>query len=380
MTHHRRTRVAGLLAAGALAVSLAACGAEETPGDAVASEDGAAASEDTAAAPAAEVAEIIEVSSAPLAEEVPTESSAIATDKLVVVIPCTYASEACARGADAAIEAATHLGWETRMIDPAGDPEQSRQAIDQAINLGADGIIFTAAVGDLLREKLDEAREAGIFLVNSMSPGDERFDIDIEPDEDASGQMMAALIAQDSGGDGKVLVTTDPAFPSVAARTEAFERWLPELCPGCEIVETLETQMSQLQSGLPQQVQATLTAKPEIEYIWTHTGAAVVGSQPSVERSANGESVKMVSYDGNAANLDLISAGKNQFADVIKPMEWAGYRMVHELNRLFAGDLTEYELIDMPKRLVTEQTMPDLPWTGDSDWQRGFEDLWADAS
>ncbi|MET0933087.1 MAG: substrate-binding domain-containing protein [Mycetocola sp.] len=370
MKHSRSRALMALLAAPILIASLAACSSEAAPeADAAASD-----SVDTAALEA-----MMEDFQKPLEVEVPSSSPAIAAGKSVVVIPCTYASEACARGADSAMEAAALLGWEARMIDPGGNPEKARQAIDQAIQLGADGIIFTAAVGDLLDAKLVEAREAGIFLVNSMSPGDERFDVDITPDEDISGKMSAAAIALDSGGDAKILITTDPAFPSIASRTVAFEKWLPELCPDCEVVETLETQMSQLQSGLPPQIQATLTAKPQIDYIWTHTGAAVVGSQATVERSASGDTIKMLSFDGNSANLDLINAGKSQFMDVIKPMEWGGYLMVNEMNRLFQGDLTEYELLDMPKRLVTADSMPDLPWTGDTDWKSAFEKTWAAA-
>lgn len=361
----------GLLAAPILIASLAACGSDAAPtGDTPAASGGI----DTVALEA-----MMEDFQKPLEVEVPSSSPAIAEGRSIVVIPCTYASEACARGADSAMEAAELLGWEARMIDPGGNPEKARQAIDQAIQLGADGIVFTAAVGDLLDAKLVEAREAGIFLVNSMSPGDERFDVDITPDEDVSGKMSAAAIALDSGGDARILVTTDPAFPSITARTVAFEKWLPELCPDCEIVETLETQMSQLQSGLPPQIQATLTAKPQIDYIWTHTGAAVVGSQATVERSASGDTIRMLSFDGNSANLDLITAGKSQFMDVIKPMEWAGFYSVHEMNRLFQGDLSEYELIDMPKRLVTADSMPELPWTGDTDWKSAFEKTWKSA-
>ncbi|TQL48773.1 monosaccharide ABC transporter substrate-binding protein (CUT2 family) [Homoserinimonas aerilata] len=369
MKSSRSRAVFGLIAAPLLIASLAACSSEDAP-----AAEGPAAAVDTAA-----LQTMMDEFQQPLDEQVPESSPAIAQGKSIVVIPCTYASEACARGADSAMEAAEFLGWESRMIDPGGNPEKSRQAIDQAIQLGADGIIFTAAVGDQLSDKLVEAREAGLFLVNSMSPGDERFDADITPDEDVSGKMSAAAIALDSGGDAKILVTTDPAFPSIASRTVAFEKWLPELCPGCEIVETLETQMSQLQSGLPPQIQATLTAKPQIDYIWTHTGAAVVGSQATVERSASGDTIRMLSFDGNSANLELIMNGKNQFMDVIKPMEWGGYLMVHQMNRLFQGDLTSYELSNMPKRLVTADSMPELPWTGDSNWKSGFEKLWTAA-
>ncbi|GER23989.1 hypothetical protein NCCP1664_24840 [Zafaria cholistanensis] len=366
------TRLLGLLAVPAIALSLAACGAGESSAGV---STGAGTQIDTTALDST-IAEFQQ----PLKEEVPANSPAPVSGKSIVVIPCTYASEACARGADSAIEAAGVMGWEARMIDPAGNPEKARQAIDQAIQLGADGIVFTAAVGDQLDGKLKEARDAGIFLVNSMSPSDARFDIDIEPDEDASGKMMAAAIARDSGGAAKVLVTTDPAFPSIVARTEAFKKWLPELCSGCEIVETIETQMSQLQSGLPPQIQATLTANPQINYVWTHTGAAAVSTQATVARSANGESIKMTSYDGNSANLELIAQGKSQFADVIKPMEYAGYLSVHEMNKLFANGSSGHEVLEMPKRMVLKDTLPELPWTGDSDWKSGFTTLWQNAS
>lgn len=364
----------GLLAIPALALSLAACGGDDASADA---EPGTAAS--GSAVDSGELQSMLAEFQEPLQEEIPSDSPAIAEDRSVVVIPCTYASEACARGADAAMEAAKHLGWETRMIDPGGNPEKSRQAIDQAIQLGADGIVFTAAVGDQLDAKLTEARDAGIFLVNSMSPADDRFDVDIEPDEDVSGKMAAAAIAEDSGGDARILVTTDPAFPSITARTAAFEKWLPELCPGCEIVETVETQMSQLQSNLPPQIQATLTANPDIDYIWTHTGAAVVATQATVERSANGADIKMASYDGNSANLTLIAEGKSQFMDVIKPMEHTGYLSVHEMNKLFQDGSAEHRVIEMPKRMVTQETLPDLPWSGDSNWRTGFTELWDNA-
>lgn len=355
------------------AFALAACGGESTEEEANA----------TTEVNTQELDSIIDQHMEDLNEEIPADSAPIAEDKMVVVIPCTYASEACARGADAAIEAAEYLGWEARMIDPAGDPEASRQGIDQAIQLGADGIIFTAAVGDQLDSNLRDAREAGLFLVNSMSPPDEedRFDVEISPDEDASGQMVAAAIANDSGGEANVLAIVDRSFSSVQARHDAFEKHLPELCEGCEIVETIETQTSQLQSGLPPQVQAALTANPDINYIWTHTGAVVVATQSTVANSPNGDQVKMAAYDGNDANLEYVAdENANQFLDVIKPMEHTGYRSIHEMNRLFdegAGD--EPTLLDMEKRLVDIDTVPELPWTGDTEWQQGFEDLW-DAS
>jgi ABC-type sugar transport system substrate-binding protein len=372
----RRRNLLALAAIPALLVSLAACGSQ------AGSADNGAGSGAPSAASAENVAEAATLAAEmkqPLKEGIPASSAKIATGKSIVVIPCTYASEACARGADSAMEAAAFLGWEARMIDPAGDPEKSRQAVDQAVQLGADGIIFTAGVGDLIEANLQAARDAGIFTVTTMEPADDRFDISIAPDEDLAGKMAAAAIAADSKGAAKVIVVTDPQYPSVKLRTEAFKTWLPKLCADCEIVETIETQFSQMQTNLPAQVQATLTAKPGVNYIWTYTGAAVAALQPTVERSANGEAIRMLSFDGNSANLDFITQGKSQAFEVIKPMEYTGYLAVNELNSLFAGETKGAKTIEMPARLVDADSMPTLPWTGDTDWKGAFEKLWTSA-
>jgi ABC-type sugar transport system substrate-binding protein len=251
--------------------------------------------------------------------------------------------------------------------------------VDQAVQLGADGIVFTAGVGDLIENNLQAARDAGIFTVTTMEPADKRFDVSIAPDEDLAGKMAAAAIASDSKGAAKVIVVTDPQYPSVKLRTDAFTKWLPELCADCEVVQTIETQFSQMQTNLPAQVQATLTAKPGVNYIWTYTGAAVAALQPTVERSANGDAIRMLSFDGNSANLDFITQSKSQAFDVIKPMEYTGYLAVHELNNLFAGETKDAKTLVMPARLVDAESMPTLPWTGDTDWKGAFETLWTSA-
>src|SRR5690606_21032859 len=109
MKHSRSRALFGLMAAPLLLASLAACSTDTAP-----------AEESTGSVDTTSLETMMEEFQQPLTEEVPESSPAIETGKSVVVIPCTYASEACARGADSAMEAAEYLGWETRMIDPGG--------------------------------------------------------------------------------------------------------------------------------------------------------------------------------------------------------------------------------------------------------------------
>lgn len=365
----RRRTFTGAALLTAAALSLAACG-----GDSEADDDATGGAADTEVV--AEAEEIAAEAQEELEEPVPEESAPIAEDVFVVVVPCEYASEACARGTDSAIEAAESLGWEAQMIDAEGNPDVWRSAVEQAIATDADAIIFQAAPPDILDAQLAEAREAGIALVTSMEPADDRFDFNVWPDEDRTGEIAAAAVTADSGGDAQILVINDPTYPSLTMRAEGFVSGIEELCPGCEIVDQIDTQFTQLQTNLPTQVQGILTSNPDIDYIYTYTGAAVAALQPTIATSPNADEIQIGSFDGNGANLEFVENG-SQMWDVIKPMEYTGYLSVWAVNQLLNDE--EVEDQEMPLRLVQQDSLPELPWTGDSDWRTGFEELWANA-
>ncbi|CAN7500797.1 sugar ABC transporter substrate-binding protein [Pseudarthrobacter oxydans] len=310
-----------------------------------------------------------------------SDSPAIAKDISIVVIPCTYAAEGCKRVADSVQEAGKTLGWDTRMIDPAGDPEKMRQAIRTAMQLKADGIVLGAIPEILVKDDVALARAAGIKVVNAMEPNSKEFaDAQTGTDNVQAGRMNAALLTVETGGLGRVVTINDPQFPAVIGWHRGFTEGLKEFCPSCTIVKEMEFQLSGLQTTLPQEFQATLTANPDINAVWAAYDPVVTAITPVIERSSNPD-IKIVSHNADPSSLKELQAGdKPVSGSVGYSIEWIAYSAVDQMNRLFSGALAEAERQrTVPNKLITSSNVTTVPWDGDADWKNAFLTAWKPA-
>ncbi|MET4538464.1 ABC-type sugar transport system substrate-binding protein [Arthrobacter bambusae] len=310
-----------------------------------------------------------------------SSSPAIAKDISIVVIPCTYAAEGCKRVADSVQEAGKTLGWETRMIDPAGDPEKMRQAIRTAMQLKVDGIVLGAIPEILVEDDVVLARASGIKVVNAMEPNSKEFsDAQTGTDNVQAGRMNAALLTVETGGLGRVVTINDPQFPAVIGWHKGFTEGLKEFCPSCTLVKEMEFQLSGLQTTLPQEFQATLTANPDINAVWAAYDPVVTAITPVIERSSNPD-IKIVSHNADPSSLKDLQAGdKPVSGSVGYSIEWIAYSAVDQMNRLFSGSLAEAERQrTVPNKLITSSNVTTVPWDGDADWKNAFLTAWKSA-
>ncbi|GAA2026744.1 hypothetical protein GCM10009819_07470 [Agromyces tropicus] len=313
---------------------------------------------------------------------IPESSPAIAEDKLVIGIPCAYAAEGCKRGVDAVEEAAGELGWEYQMIDPAGDPEQMREAVRTAIQLGADGIFLGALPSAVVADEVADARSAGIKVVNMYEPAPDDFaDANSMSDHYQAGYWNAAYVAVATEGAGKIITVNDPEFPSVTTWYEGFTDGLAELCPGCTVVRELTFQIANLQSQVPVDFQAALTANPDTDAVWTAYDPVYAAIQPVIERSDNADLI-VVSHNGDPFAVDDIESGDKPLkASVAYSIEWQSYAAVDQMNRLFADEL-EGEQADfvVPQKQLTIDNITSNPFDGDYDWKADYLAIWDSAS
>ncbi|MFL4479691.1 sugar ABC transporter substrate-binding protein [Paeniglutamicibacter sp. ORCA_105] len=307
-----------------------------------------------------------------------SDSPAIATDISIVVVPCTYAAEGCKRVADSVQEAGKTLGWDTRMVDPAGDPEKMRQAIRTATQLKVDGIVLGAIPEILVKDDVALARAAGIKVVNAMEPNSKEFsDAQTGTDNVLAGRMNAALLTVETGGLGQVITINDPQFPAIIGWHTGFTEGLKEFCPSCTIVKEMEFQLSGLQTTLPQEFQATLTANPEVNAVWAAYDPVVTAITPVIERSSNPD-IKIVSHNADPSSLkDLKSGNKPVVGSVGYSIEWIGYSAMDQMNRLLSDSLSEDDRQrTVPNKLITSSNVTTVPWDGDADWKNAFLTAW----
>ncbi|WP_194903827.1 sugar ABC transporter substrate-binding protein [Catenulispora rubra] len=307
----------------------------------------------------------------------PASSPPVAPGRLIVTIPCSYAAENCKRGVDAFAEAAKAVGWETKMIDPAGDPDKGRAAVQTAIRLKANGIFFFSGNGDQLKPALDDARAAGLALVDAQGGPFKQgqFDTTVEPDAYDYGMVMGAQMTVATKGKGKILLVNDPEFPSVVQYHEGVLAALKKYCPGCKVTDDIHFQIAGLSTTLPTQFQAALAAHPDTDMVWAAYDAAATAVIPVIQRSTNGDKIQLVSSDGNAANLDDVKKGKVQTADVATSTEWNAYQALDEMNRIFNKESVPLT-VTSPFKLITGDNLTTVPWNGDVDWRGTYLKLW----
>ena len=376
MHKNRNWTVAALLGtAAALTLAVAGCAG---PGATGASEALDSASKQALS----RAQEFVDEASMKVTEVPPaTGSPAIAGGKSIVVVPCTYAAEGCKRVADAVEEAGKTLGWTTRMIDPAGDPEKMRQAIRTAIQLKSDGIVLDSIPEILVKNDVVAARAAGIKVVNAGEPNPNAFaDAQTGIDNAQVGRMNAAQLAVQTGGRGRVITVNDPEFPSIVDTYKGFTEGLKEFCPSCTVVKEIQFQLAGLQTTLPQEFQAALQANPDVTAVWSAYDPVAAVLTPVIERSAN-PGIKIVSQNADPSALaDLKAGDKPLIGSVASSHEWVGYSSVDQMNRLFKGALDEAERQrTVPIKLITSANITTVPWDGDVEWKNAFLTAWKSA-
>ncbi|GAA3704852.1 substrate-binding domain-containing protein [Arthrobacter ginkgonis] len=367
---NNKPALAGLTALGlSLALALTACGGNS------ASTAASTGSVDLSAAQ-----EVLAEAQATVTEfDFPTDTVDVPKDKFVVGIPCAYAAEGCKRGVDAVAEAAKELGWRYQMIDPAGDPDKMRAAVRTAIQLKADGIFLGATPPAVVKDDVAAARAAGIKVVNMYEPAPEDFaDANSLQDHPLAGRWNAAYLAVATQGGAKVITINDPEFVSVVEWNQGFVDGLKELCSTCEITKEINFQIANLQTQVPTEFQAVLQANPTANAVWAAYDPVALAITPVIKRSPQDGKISIVSHNGDAAALDAIKAGDQPFkGSVGYSIEWQSYAAVDQMIRLFAGNLPEeLKLVNVPEKLLTQESITTVPWDGDLDWKSEYKKLW----
>ncbi|HEY5333538.1 MAG TPA: sugar ABC transporter substrate-binding protein [Solirubrobacterales bacterium] len=312
----------------------------------------------------------------------PESSPPVAPDKSIVVIPCAMAAEGCKRQAEGFLEAAKVVGWKTKLIDPAGDPTKENAAIEQAITLHADGIFLVSVDPKSVSGPLAEARKAGIAVVASGTGGPQskpsptglNHEVSLHGTE--QGEILGNYIVANSQGKANVAIFDTSESATVEERVEGTKKIL-EACSGCTISEETNAPVTSLGTELTSRAKALVQANPDIEYIWAGFDGAATNVVEAVTEAGLAEKVAVVSFNGDAQNLEFIRKGQAQTADVGEGCEWAGWAGVDAMNRVFSNETPPAD-DGVPSKLLTAENLPPQgeKFEGEYDFRKKYEELW----
>jgi ribose transport system substrate-binding protein len=331
------------------------------------------------------------------ATAVPTEGPAAVADKSVWIISCSQSIDLCSDEVNEIEQAATTIGWDTRVVNAEFDPIVAGDAIRQAVAAGADGIIVFGFDCPLISQPLQEAVDAGIktlgvvaldcddpALPDQTAP---LFNVDMvfTPTGDTSyadflfayGVDKALMTVALTSGTAQIMDLQVPDLVSIAAVSRGFLEGLKP-CTTCQIVTTVDlTTLDQINGVVEQKVTAELARNPGVTTIQMSTdGLLMTGVQTAILNSGRNDDLLVVGGEGYLSNLEAIRSNSGQDNALAFDARWEGWATVDAMNRAFAGA----EQVHGGQGYIYVDATTNMPETGawDSavDFRAAFRTLW----
>jgi ABC-type sugar transport system substrate-binding protein len=370
-----RLRFVLLAALAALLLALTACGSDDE-GDGGEAAGGGGAAADTSQAEQA----VAEASARPteINQTTPIDKE-IPSGKKITFISCGV--EACAVQGPILEEGAELLGWNVTQVGTDGSPERVQGAFQAAIRDGTDAVIVNAADKDQLAAQLRAAEAAKVEFVTCCSLAEQGTDVLFNigsPEQNAPiGEMLAAKVVADSGGEANAVYVNVSAFAILAAVRERFEQRYTELCASCGF-DSIDIPLTSLGKDAPDRIVSYLRSHPDVNYVvLAESGSTAPGLTAAMRAAGLTDKVKIVGQGGNEAVYNEVKSGAI-LAVVPSALYSYDYAMLDALARKFAGVPVE----DTPPEfwLMDQESAPET-LTGPAfpiveDYKAQWAELW----
>ncbi|MDR6476111.1 ribose transport system substrate-binding protein [Burkholderia sp. OAS925] len=280
-------------------------------------------------------------------------------------------------------EAANAIGWNTRVYDARGTAEGRSKAVAAALSLQPDGAILVGVDAGEMKQDLQPFAARRIPLVGwhvgpiagAMTNSPVAMNVSTNPLDVARLTAMAAVIQ--SGARAGVVVFTDGNFQIASAKAQAMLDVI-RACRDCRLLAVRDVAISKSAEQMP-----AVTDELLAQYGKSWNYALAINdiyfdyAAPALTRAGNmGRGLSMLSAgDGSAAAFLRIQAGTFQTGTVAEPLNFQGWQLVDELNRLLAHQpVTGYV---SPVHLVTAANIAfDGGLQGQFDPGNGYRNLY----
>lgn len=264
--------------------------------------------------------------------------------------------------------------------------------IAQAISRKADLIILGNGTDPrLVAPKLREAKAAGIPVISVHNYTDTQevpkaldgllYGYTRGPFERGA-RLMADYIIAESEGKANILEIRSSDLSPDNPMTKAFGDEITKNCPGCT-TEFIDVPVTQWAQQITPQVQTALTANPKIDWIAPHYDFMGTLAAPAVKQAGATDRVKMVSFNGNLAPLEMIQKNDVYVADVGEDIVWLGWANMDLGFRAMAGQdplpnndpQTATRIFD-ESNISEVGTPPEFGQGYGDAYKKGYEALW----
>ena len=236
------------------------------------------------------------------------------------------------------------------------DYETQNQLIAQAVEAGAEAIVFSAIDHEENAAAIDAAAQAGVQIVTIDSGvGSDQVSTYIGTNNYAAGQMAAHAILERVSGPLYVGVVN---YDVSTANGQERERGAADAFAASGRAQITAVVNTLTEAGQAQEdTAALLTAHPEINVLLALNEPTSVGAARAVEELGLEESVFLVGFDSNVDTIDGLQEGAVDALIVQNPYAM-GYLGVESAYKLLTGQSAGLEpVVDTSTQIVDRENL-----------------------
>lgn len=248
-----------------------------------------------------------------------------------------------------------NLSVTTQGPENEDDYETQNEMIRQAVQDGAEAIIFSAVDFYANADTIDEAAAAGVkIIVIDSTVNSEHISCSISTDNYKAGQMAAQAILNAAEGSLKLGIVN---FDRNSANGQQREKGLRDVLgmqPRVEIVDAINVKSTT--EDAKRGTEEMLERHPEINAIATFNEWTSLGVGYAIRELEIGEKTAVVAFDSNVVSVGMLETGEVDALIVQNPYA-IGYLGVEHAYRLI-NDLPVAEKdVDTATTIITKENM-----------------------
>lgn len=326
--------------------------------------------------------------------QAPTAAVKPAGKAFAWVVSCGQQVPTCAGPAQAAVAAATAVGWKASLCDGKLNPQGWAACIRQGITAKASGILVIGQDCNSFQAALQEAKRGGIPVIGTggndcdVTGGKKLYagtvrnlaNLDAKQWWRKLGALQADWIIGKTGGKANVLSLqfTDAIWGGWIQ--DGFQTELAT-CSDCKIADTLKVGNTDVAGGrLPQEFGSALLKVPSANAVNVPLdGWFFAGLSQAIQSSGRASQLSVIGSFGEPGNLDLIRKGVGEDAAVAFNAEWVGWAGVDSLARVLAKQPLQpagvgLQVVDADHNMPATGTSFD--YTPTADYQGEYKKAW----
>jgi ribose transport system substrate-binding protein len=322
----------------------------------------------------------------------PTDSPKPKQGVKLTIIPEQMASTGSSRPAEAIAAEAKKLGWVPKISDGQGKPDVQLNALNTAVDEGANAVILIFVDTTRVQSALQRAIAAHVPVITLGSLKNTPDTVpDVSFDWVRSGEALAQYMVWKSNGDLNLLqMKNTDLYITVNGQYKGSQEYLQqkENCPGCKIV-TKEWSLANFEdpmTGPAAQAVATLQADTSLNWV-SCFDSCLFRVTNAMQRARLADKVSGAGFDCNPENIAIIRKGGSQKVCFADPREWLAYAAIDNVNRMTNGQNPVDYTKAIPIAMFDKDTLDKLPadkakeleekgWQGNFDFRSKFEELW----